>query len=76
MKGRTDMISISCSVSDFLTLIFACVIGIYLIKISGKAISNADKYLKRFLPENIYYIISLLISLTVIAYAIYRIVNG
>lgn len=70
------MIRFFLPVSDILKLIFACVIGIYLAKISGKAISNADKYLKMILPESVYYIISLLISLSVIVFAIYGIVKG
>lgn len=70
------MISISCSVSDLIMLIFSFVVGIYLAKISGRAIANAQEYLKKKLSEDIYYIISLLISLAVIAYSIYRLVKG
>lgn len=70
------MISISCSVSDLITLIFSFVVGIYLARISGRAIANAQEYLKKKLSEDIYNIISLLISLAVIAYSIYRLVKG
>lgn len=70
------MISISCSVSDLITLIFSFVVGIYLVRISGRAITNAQEYLKKKLSEDIYNIISLLISLAVIAYSIYRLVKG
>ena len=70
------MISISCSISDLITLILSFVVGIYLVKISGSAIANAQEYLKKRLSEDVYYIISLLISLTVIAYSVYRLVKG